>query len=142
MILIELETVSIFFLFFSFYQIYNYSPFICFGIFFFTSLLHLVYYILYEKYFHDLQEQLQIQKKSILSFAINFKQDRKFKDSPECNICFDNINKKEIVSLKCDCKEKYYHEECLISWFSKGRTICPFCRRLFDFPSLYERRTY
>ena len=43
----------------------------------------------------------------------------------ECVICFDEINKKNIINLTCNHS---FHKECIITLVRKRNRKCPLCR--------------
>lgn len=136
MLLVRSDILSISLLLFSFINLYTYNKVICFIVISISFIFHSINYIIYEYYFESLRKQFMIEKENVLSFALKFSNKRETIQN-ECNICFDEITfDDDEVSLKCNCKDKFYHDDCVLEWFSKGKTICPFCRHEFDFPSI------
>jgi len=52
--------------------------------------------------------------------------------SGSCAICIDpyQAGEKVIWSTNVDCKHAF-HDECILTWLSKGKKRCPVCRHFF-----------
>ena len=46
-----------------------------------------------------------------------------------CNVCLDNLNRKESTVLPCNPKH-YFHRECLVPWLELHNS-CPCCRLFY-----------
>ena len=46
--------------------------------------------------------------------------------NPECFICFEEIKKKDTVSLECG---HLFHTDCIITLVRKRYRKCPLCRK-------------
>lgn len=51
-----------------------------------------------------------------------------FKDDSTCSICLENIKNNRVEIINCN---HYFHKNCLIEWFQKGKINCPNCRDTF-----------
>jgi len=47
-------------------------------------------------------------------------------DDKECLMCYEDLDKPYIIKKDCECI-LYFHENCIILWFSKYQE-CPICR--------------
>ena len=47
----------------------------------------------------------------------------------DCSICIDSIDGTSGGKLECG---HTFHNECIKSWFSRGKTTCPYCRSTLD----------
>ena len=54
----------------------------------------------------------------------------------KCSICFHTEPKAE-KELDCECKDKFYHEDCIEKWLNHKGT-CPFCRKKIKEPDITE----
>ena len=60
-------------------------------------------------------------------------------EDKSCNVCLDNLDKKESTVLPCNPKH-FFHRECLVPWLEIHNT-CPCCRFEFRTDDLeYEKR--
>ena len=93
---------------------------------------HIFLFYLYDSYFQSLNHQFENERQYILKQSIHTRlYDRD--DEFNCDICYDSISKGETYSeLVCHCKEKFYHNKCIETWFLR-KNICPFCRKQFQF---------
>ena len=53
---------------------------------------------------------------------------KNIKSNEECSICFDETPITNLYELKCSCRNKFYHKDCLKKWLCKSGS-CPFCRK-------------
>jgi len=126
------EIISISFLFLSFYNIYKDSTlFSCFAILL-TFLLHATIIKIYHEYFQRLNRNLEMERENIFLSSMK-KGYFNEQEQANCVICFESLlPMEEVCELKCSCKKKYYHENCILDWFKK-KNSCPFCRTTFTF---------
>lgn len=49
----------------------------------------------------------------------------------DCSICFEEMKfGDDIISLNCcETTTHTFHEKCIFTWFEKGNTTCPICRK-------------
>ena len=127
------DVLSLTFLFYSFYNIYKYSSLISSFTLIFTVLFHGWILYLYNEYFTGLHESLELERSNIFLCSMTKSIKKAESGMTHCEICFDEFEKDDdICELLCDCKEKYYHEQCVSQWFRK-KNSCPFCRKEFHF---------
>lgn len=127
------DVLSITLLFYSFYNIYKFSSLISSLTLIFTVLFHGWILYLYNEYFTRLHESLELERSNIFLFSMTKSMKSSNPCIHHCEICFDEFKMDDdICELKCQCKEKFYHEECILQWFKK-KNSCPFCRKVFQF---------
>ena len=129
------EVISLSLLFFSFYNIYNFSKFLSCLVIFSTFFLHVGILSLYHEFFKRLRDELQMQRENIFLHSMKKIILLDNRSNSQCEICFEPIEKmEEVCKLNCSCKDKYYHEDCIFNWFQK-KNSCPFCRTSFQLQS-------
>ena len=93
-------------------------------------LFHTFLFYLYDSYFQGLNYQFEKEREYILKESIETKI---YNEEEElcCEICYDDIGTGDSYSkLICNCRGKYYHHECIQTWFVR-KNVCPFCRKEF-----------
>ena len=104
------------------------TPYLCVLCIFF----HMFLFYIYDSYFQKLNHQFEKEREYILKESIH----TQIYDKDEelcCDICYDTVSKGDPYSeLVCGCREKYYHNECIETWFLR-KNVCPFCRKEFNF---------
>ena len=69
------------------------------------------------------------KRRRIYNFDPLFKKKGKKDDViRNCIICYDNIEFKKLVILRCD---HYYHKECIKKWL-RIHMVCPICREDYN----------
>jgi len=127
------EIITLSTLFYSFYNIYKFSAILSSIIFSLTILLHVGIISLYHEFFTKLHQNLEQERENIFLYSITKFISSKKHEQNNCEICYESFSQnEEICELKCHCKNKYYHEECILNWFRKNSS-CPFCRKTFKF---------
>lgn len=128
------ELINISLLFFSFFHLYKFSVPVSVFVLFLTIMLHLGIIKLYHSYFCELFESLEKERENIFMHSISTViLPKETISNYNCEICYDSFPENdEICELKCNCKDKYYHEDCILHWFKKNNS-CPFCRKAFQF---------
>lgn len=86
----------------------------------------------------DTNDEITIQKhKKCIKALFNFKKEKKeykeFKlNSYDCSICLLDFKVNDTVAYSDNDECNHvYHKGCIIPWFMKGNTSCPYCRRDF-----------
>ena len=137
-------------LFLSFSRLYESSKPLCISFICVTILLHLCFFLVYERLFRSLSNEFKTQRENILYSCMtrknlndegdnnndnNDNNDNNNIQIHQCEICFEAIekHKNDCVELKCSCKDKFYHEDCIKNWFLTSKNTCPFCRIPFNF---------
>ena len=80
-------------------------------------------------YYSNIIKKKNRKRRRIYNFDPLFKKKGKKDDEiRNCIICYDNIEFKKLVILRCD---HYYHKECIKKWL-KIHMVCPICREDYN----------